>query len=352
MKQITTQIKREFNCQKIFLDKDTKKSLMVAVNNNLPVLLVGETGTGKTSMVRELASELKRKLIRINLTGQTGVDELIGKFLANEKGTYWIDGLLIQAMKRGAWVVLDEINMALPEILSKLHSLLDDDRKILLNEKDGEMVKPHDDFRFFATMNPCDEYAGTKELNRAFLSRFPVVLEVVYSVKEREIIMTRTKVDKPIADMLIVLAKELRGQKNRGELSYTCSTRDLIYCADLIKNGLPHELAITISIINKAPRDEQNAIKKLVSLVTGKQIKISDSLVFENLNQLIEKAKDFEKELTSQRKNMEYYREKYEEIAETRDNLQEEISLIREQKIKLTEEIKQLKEIKELKKHD
>ncbi len=287
--------------QKMFYNQDIKESLETAVEHNLPVLLVGDTGTGKTSFVRELAQIRGKELIRINLTGQTGVDELIGKYLANATGTYWVDGLLTLAMKTGDWVVLDEINMALPEILSKLHSLLDDDRKIVLNEKEGEIIRPHDNFRFFATMNPCDEYAGTKELNKAFLSRFPIVIEVAYSAKETDIIVERTNINRNIATKLVRIAKEIRSQKKKeAGITYTCSTRDLIYCGILAKSGLDFNLALEIAILNKAPKDEQTALKKLVELLTGKPIKINEEVTYLDIDELIKKAKEFEND----RKNL------------------------------------------------
>jgi midasin (ATPase involved in ribosome maturation) len=143
------------------------KAVSIGAEKDMPVLIVGQTGTGKTMLVRELAKQAKRELIRINLTGQTGVDEILGKWLASpERGTFWIDGLLTRAMREGHWVVLDEINMMLPEITARLHSLMDDDKMIVLTEKDGEIVRPHESFRLFATINPSGEYGGFTEGRR------------------------------------------------------------------------------------------------------------------------------------------------------------------------------------------
>ncbi len=260
--------------QTMYQQGNLKSILEKAVSLNLPVLLVGETGVGKTAFIRELARENKKDLVRLNLTGQTGIDEFIGKFLANDKGTYWIDGSLTNAMKKGQWIVLDEINMALPEILAKLHSLLDDDRKIVINEKDGEEVYPHDDFRIFATMNPSDEYAGTKELNRAFLSRFPIVLDVDYSDKEKQILMDRTSIDEATADTLVAIGREIRDRKYNGQVSSICSTRDLLYCSQLYMAGVDLSYAIQASILNKFPRDEANALDKMIGVITGNKIKV------------------------------------------------------------------------------
>ena len=294
---------------KIHIKDDTKAILEQAIKQNMAVLLVGDTGTGKTATIRELAKEQGHKLTRINLTGQTGVDDIIGKFLVNEKGTYWIDGLLTEAMKLGNWIIFDEINMALPDILSKLHSLLDDDRKIILNEKDGEIVKPHKDFRIFATMNPSDDYAGTKELNLAFLSRFGAVLQFEYADTEAEIITEQTDIEPETAQTLVSLAKEARENKKQGKLSYIISTRDLLYCATLIKQGLDVALSVETSIINKYPETERGAVSQLFNLMTEGKIKIKladdSEVAFQSIDELKEYAKDTAEKMKSKNTEIE-----------------------------------------------
>lgn len=307
---------------KMYYPESTKEILTQAVEQNLPVLMVGETGTGKTSFIREIAKQQGRNLTRVNLTGQTGVDDFIGKYLANESGTYWIDGSLTACMKNGDWIVLDEINMALPEILAKMHSLLDDDRKITINEKDGEIVKPHPNFRIFATMNPSDEYAGTKELNRAFLSRFPVIIDVDYSDNEQMILVERTGIEEKIAGQLVELAKEVRSQKMNGKLSTIISTRDLIYCSMLIKMGNKKDNAIRYSILNKFPKDEQGALTQLISIITGGEIKIGRKTIRINgYEDLIKMNEEQTKKIASlQRANRERNAE-YERRLTERDKL-------------------------------
>ena len=130
-------------------------TLAIAVRDNLPALLIGESGTGKTSAIRFLAHETKNGLRRVNLNGGTTADELVGRLLINNNGTYWVDGVLTEAMRNGEWIVLDEIDAALPEVLFVLQSVLDDDGYLVLAEKDDkEIVHKHKDFRIFATCNP------------------------------------------------------------------------------------------------------------------------------------------------------------------------------------------------------
>ena len=335
---------------KMYYDKNTRLCIDRAVKTNKAVLLIGETGTGKTGLVKEIAKEQGRELVRINLTGQTGVDEIIGKYLANASkgGTYWIDGALVTAMKKGQWIVLDEINMALPEVLAKLHSLMDDDRKIFLNEKDDEIVIPHKDFRLFATMNPSDEYAGTKELNKAFISRFPVVLITTYSENEARIITDRAEVEDQLASMLVMAANELREHKRQGKISYTCSTRDLISCAELIAEGVPADVAFSVAIVNKAPTEEQEAIGKVVSMVTNEGIHIkSINRKFKTIENLIE---EIEKEVSLRdrmEKDMNNYKEAYaarcEELNLALNQLRDEKLKNQNLKVLTPEKIEQLK---------
>lgn len=242
-----------------------------AVDQNLALLLIGETGVGKTSLIRHLAYKNKRPLRRVNLNGQTTVDEFVGKTLLNREGTFWQDGVLIDAMKKGYWLVLDEINAALPEILFVLHSLLDDDKYIVLSEKDGEVITPHENFRIFATMNPSGRYAGTKDLNKAFLSRFPMVIQIDFPNEEQEkgILSLYTKLDKDQIFSLVKVANQLREAYKKDDIEYVCSTRDLINCGLLTpKFGI--RKAIELSIGAKVVDADKAAVDTTVSLYFGK----------------------------------------------------------------------------------
>lgn len=253
-----------------------KKMLDVAIKNDLPVLLVGETGTGKTSLIREQAIERKADWVRFNLTGETTVDEFVGKYELEGGGTVWRDGILLQAMKEGKWLIVDEINVALPEILFVLHSLLDDDKFVVVASHSGEIVRPHESFRFFATMNPVDEYAGTKELNKAFQSRFNMVLKVHYpdNKTESKIIQDKTGVTAATANKMSDVAVALRKAKNEDKIFYTCSTRDLLQWGKLTKD-LGMEDAFIVSILNKANGDKDTMVK-VYDRIVGKHLTLEN----------------------------------------------------------------------------
>jgi midasin len=100
------------------------------------------------------------------------VQEYTGSFSADQNGTLsFRDGILVRALKLGHWVILDELNLAPSEVLEALNRLLDDNRELYIAET-NETVKPHPDFRLFATQNPCGAYGGRKPLSRAFRNRF------------------------------------------------------------------------------------------------------------------------------------------------------------------------------------
>ncbi len=211
----------------------TLERISWAVGRNLPVLLIGETGVGKTLSIRHLAHMTRNGFRRVNLNGMTTVDEFVGKLMINEKGTYWVNGILIDAMEAGDWLLIDEINACLPEIAFCLHSLLDDDRMIVLSEYDGRIVRPHPDFRLFASMNPHENrrYGGTKPLNEALLDRFPVTLQMEYLPFDVEVEVTMRQsgnADQQLVERMVRVAHDVREAMQNEKVFSTFSTRRLI----------------------------------------------------------------------------------------------------------------------------
>lgn len=258
---------------KFVLDKASEaiaEKVLKGAEKDMPVLLIGPTGCGKTSTVKYLAEQTNNGYRRIQLNGSTGIDSFVGRWLINKDGTFWVDGILTDAMRKGHWLLLDEINAALPEILFVMHSIMDDDRRLILDEKDGEMVQPHPDFRLFAAMNPSDEYAGTKELNAALKDRFPIVLEVEYPEEKHEIAIICSHTDLEDKDMsdgresyakrMVKFANIIRKHNKDQNMLFHCSTRQLIYWAKLAKDfGV--KKAAQMTILNKADIEER---KKMV----------------------------------------------------------------------------------------
>lgn len=137
-----------------------------------PILLQGPTSSGKTSLVAHLAAQTGHHFVRINNHEQTDLQEYLGSYISDERGRLvFQEGLLVQAVRNGHWIVLDELNLAPTEVLEALNRLLDDNRELFVPELQ-EVVQPHPHFMLFATQNPPGLYAGRKTLSRAFRSRF------------------------------------------------------------------------------------------------------------------------------------------------------------------------------------
>ncbi|CAM9811475.1 unnamed protein product, partial [Phaeothamnion confervicola] len=144
----------------------------VAVSN-APILLQGPTSAGKTSLIEYLAVRCGHRCVRINNHEHTDVQEYTGCYMTDQAGKIsFREGILVDALRRGHWLILDELNLAPSDVLEALNRLLDDNRELYLPETQ-ETVRPHPLFRLFATQNPPGAaYGGRKPLSRAFRNRF------------------------------------------------------------------------------------------------------------------------------------------------------------------------------------
>ncbi|XP_065866775.1 midasin [Euphorbia lathyris] len=143
-----------------------------------PVLLEGSPGVGKTSLVIALAKYSGHNVVRINLSEQTDLMDLLGSDLPveSEEGVKfaWSDGILLQALKDGCWVLLDELNLAPQSVLEGLNAILDHRAEVFIPEL-GLTFKCPSSFRVFACQNPFSQGGGRKGLPRSFLNRFTKV---------------------------------------------------------------------------------------------------------------------------------------------------------------------------------
>ena len=138
-----------------------------------PVLIQGPTSAGKTSMVEYLARLTNHRFVRVNNHEHTDLQEYLGSYVTNpvDGKLVFREGILVEALRRGYWLVLDELNLAPTDVLEALNRLLDDNRELFVPELQ-ETIRPHPDFLLFATQNPPGAYGGRKVLSRAFRNRF------------------------------------------------------------------------------------------------------------------------------------------------------------------------------------
>lgn len=184
-----------------------------------------------------LAALTGHKCIRINNHEYTDLQEYTGQYITDKNGKLvFKEGLLVQALRNGWWVVLDELNLAPSEVLEALNRLLDDNRELFIPET-NTVVKPHPDFILFATQNPPGLYGGRKQLSRAFRNRFIElhINDLPYDELE-EILLKRSRIAPPFAKKMIKIMNELqlvRQQSNifMGKQGYI-TTRDLLRWAN------------------------------------------------------------------------------------------------------------------------
>lgn len=194
-----------------YVERNLLNLVRATSTRRFPILIQGPTSAGKTSMIEYLAEYSGNKFVRINNHEHTDLQEYLGTYISGSDGKLkFQEGLLVQAMRQGHWIVLDELNLAPTDILEALNRLLDDNRELLIPETQ-EIVRPHDNFMLFATQNPPGLYGGRKVLSRAFRNRF---LELHYDdipEDELEYILQKRSVNTAPSDCrrIVSVYKEL-----------------------------------------------------------------------------------------------------------------------------------------------
>lgn len=193
----------------------------------LPVLLQGPTSAGKTSLIDYVAKRSGNYCLRINNHEHTDLQEYIGTYTADVTGKLvFKEGVLVQAMKNGFWIILDELNLAPSDILEALNRVLDDNRELFIPETQ-QLIKAHPNFMLFATQNPPGLYGGRKMLSRAFKNRFVELHFSEIPKHELEIILEkRCLIPKSYAQKMVKTMSELQvNRTNTAKCTFTL--RDL-----------------------------------------------------------------------------------------------------------------------------
>ena len=203
-----------------------------------PTFITGLSGNGKTFSVEQACAQLGRELIRVNITIETDEDDLIGGFRLVNGATVWHDGPVIQALNRGAILLLDEVDLASNKILC-LQSILEG--KGVFLKKVGRFVKPANGFNIFATANTKGKgsddgrFIGTNVLNEAFLERFALTFEQDYPTPKTEqkilekVAINYGVLDKDFCENLATWGDIIRKTFNDGGIDEVISTRRLVH---------------------------------------------------------------------------------------------------------------------------
>ena len=251
-----------------------------------PTFITGLSGNGKTLNIIQSCAELKRELIRVNITIETDEDDLLGGFRLQDGETVWHDGPVVDAMKRGAVLLLDEIDLASNKIMC-LQPVLEGNGIFL--KKIGQFIEPKDGFNIIATANTKGKgsddgrFIGTNILNEAFLERFPVTFEQEYpSAKIEQKILDNVMSHYSLKDTqytgnLVKWADVIRRTFYDGGIDEIIATRRLVHIINafaIFKNKLK---AVEVCI-NRFDTDTKNSFLDLYT-------KVDSGVSIEELNQ-------------------------------------------------------------------
>ena len=235
-----------------------------------PAFITGLSGNGKTFSVEQACAKANRELIRVNISIETDEDDLIGGFRLVDGNTVWHNGPVVEALERGAVLLLDEIDLASNKILC-LQSILEG--KGVFLKKIGKYVKPAKGFTVVATANTKGKgsedgrFVGTNVLNEAFLERFPVTFEQNYPHPATELkILEALCTDKEFCKRLTDWADIIRKTFFDGGIDEVISTRRLVHIVKAYEIFGNRAKAIT-TCISRFDEETKEAFQQLYDKV-------------------------------------------------------------------------------------
>ena len=250
-----------------YLEQNNEVQLFeTAAKMQLPVLIKGPTGCGKTRFIEAMAEKLNRKVYTVVCHDDMTSADLIGRHLIDENGTFWQDGPLTKAVREGGICYLDEIIEARKDTTVVLHSLADY-RRVLPIDRTGEEITAHPDFMLVVSYNPGYQNV-LKGMKPSTKQRF-IALSFNYPQAQEEIkiIKQESGVDENMAQQLVHIAHEIR-QLSDTDIQEAVSTRLLIYAAKMIEQGFKPYDACIHCLVESLSDDEEvlNTLKQLIAL--------------------------------------------------------------------------------------
>lgn len=264
-------------------DPEQLKDILLATLLNIPMLAWGFHGTGKTTMLEQFFTRTNRPFIRVQHTVSTEEAHILGQYVVKtrdgEKVMEFEPGPLAVAMRFGLIYLADEYDFALPSVTSVYQPVLEG-KSLLIKEAPPEwrMVKPHPNFRFFATGNTNgsgDEtglYQGTQIMNAANYSRFGLTLQIGYKKPDIEtnVVAKQAGILPEDARKLVNFANNVRESYAKGEISVTVSPRELINAAKIgLAKGGAWRAGLQKSYINRLSSTDRKAVDDFAQRIFG-----------------------------------------------------------------------------------
>ncbi|HLR11118.1 MAG TPA: MoxR family ATPase [Sporosarcina sp.] len=244
------------------------EDILLATTLKKPVLLKGPSGSGKTKLAQSISHYFQQPMHSVNCSVDLDAESLLGfKTIVQKDGhsvIEFVEGPVIQAMKQGHILYIDEINMAKPETLPILHSVLDH-RRMLTNPFTGEVIQAHEHFTVIAAIN--EGYVGTSPMNEALKNRF-IAFSIPYlsgEALENVIVNEIPEIDSKQLQLFIEMNEDLRKQVQNGLLAEeAASIRSLLDAIGLAQH-IPIKRAMNYAIAEKMEDElERKLIMELV----------------------------------------------------------------------------------------
>ncbi len=236
----------------------------MAWHSQLPVLIKGPTGCGKTRFVEHMAARLNRPLFTVSCHDDLTAADLVGRHLIDANGTYWVDGPLTRAVRQGGICYLDEIVEARKDTTVILHAL-SDDRRLLTIERTGEQLQAPAGFMLVISYNPGYQHL-LKGLKPSTRQRFiSLSFNFPEPAREEQIVVSESALNADRARDLVRLAQALR-QTAAHDLEEAPGTRLLVNAARLMQQGCPTRHACRVAIV-ECLTDDTETVQALMQLV-------------------------------------------------------------------------------------
>lgn len=258
---------------------DELKDLVMAIQLNIPTLVWGYHGAGKTTVVEQVCARLNRPYLRVQHTDTTEESHIVGQMVVRNGATEFDYGPLAEAMMRG-WVYLaDEYDFAHPAVIAVYQAVLEG-KSLYIKEAppSQRLVKPHPHFRFIATGNTNGSgddtglYSGTKIGNAAAYSRFGITIHVEYPEAKTEIAILKGSLPltQDVAEKLVDFAGRIRTMYGAGEISLPISPRELIRAAMIgVVKGGNFRRGIELAYSNRLDKTQGEAVSQTAQRVFG-----------------------------------------------------------------------------------
>ena len=263
--------------EKYLLPAKESEVLAMTLEQGDNILLSGPPGSGKTSLIKQLASILNWGLIQYSCSEETSSAKLLGQWIITGKAMTWSDGYITTAMKKGYILLEDEADFMRPELRGELHSIMEDKGSVTLSvvhpetkEPFQEVVTKHINFRWCSTANTIGlgddlfQYHGVQYFNAAARDRYSLIMQFGHKAppEEEEILVAKTKIDRPTAQKMIEIANECRNNENKDVL-FQFTLRRLLSWANYWQKIGPKESS-KLSVLNFCSETDNYFIKSLI----------------------------------------------------------------------------------------